>query len=83
MSGRTYEAFLAERIFKPLGMTRTHFRQDHAEIIKGQAYGYVPARNTFRLSVTNFDTAGATKEYAFRRSCGDRGIIARPRSGDR
>ncbi len=59
-SGRSLRAFADERIFKPLGMTRTHFRQDHAEIIKGQAYGYVPAGNTFRLSVTNFDTAGAT-----------------------
>jgi len=59
-SGQSLRAFTDERIFKPLGMTRTHFRQDHAEIIKGQAYGYVPAGNTFRLSVTNFDTAGAT-----------------------
>jgi CubicO group peptidase (beta-lactamase class C family) len=60
VSGQTFREFTAARLFKPLGMTRTFFRDDHAEIIKGQAYGYVPDRDTFRLSVTNFDTAGAT-----------------------
>jgi len=60
VSGQTFREFTAERIFKPLGMTRTFFRDEHAEIIKGQAYGYVPNRDTFKLSVTNFDTAGAT-----------------------
>ena len=60
VSGQTFREFTDARLFKPLGMTRTFFRDDHAEIIKGQAYGYVPARDTFRLSVTNFDTAGAT-----------------------
>ena len=60
VSGQTFREFTAARLFKPLGMTRTFFRDDHAEVIKGQAYGYVPARDTFRLSVTNFDTAGAT-----------------------
>ncbi len=60
VSGQTFREFTAASLFKPLGMTRTFFRDDHAEIIKGQAYGYVPDRDTFRLSVTNFDTAGAT-----------------------
>lgn len=59
-SGRTFREFTAERLFRPLGMSRTFFRDDHAEIIKGQAYGYEPNGSTFRLSVTNFDTAGAT-----------------------
>jgi CubicO group peptidase (beta-lactamase class C family) len=60
VSGQTFREFTTARLFKPLGMTRTFFRDDHAEIIKGQAYGYVPGPDTFRLSVTNFDTAGAT-----------------------
>jgi len=60
VSGQTFREFTTSRLFKPLGMTRTFFRDDHAEVIKGQAYGYVPDRDTFRLSVTNFDTAGAT-----------------------
>ena len=60
VSGQSLREFTAARLFGPLGMTHTHFRDDHAEIVKGQAYGYVPAGATFRLSVTNFDTAGAT-----------------------
>jgi CubicO group peptidase (beta-lactamase class C family) len=60
VSGRTFREFTAERLFKPLGMTRTFFRDDHAEVIKGQAYGYEPNGGAFRLSVTNFDTVGAT-----------------------
>lgn len=60
VSGQSFREFTTARLFGPLGMTRTHFRDDHAEIIKGQAYGYVPSGATYRLSLTNFDTAGAT-----------------------
>jgi CubicO group peptidase (beta-lactamase class C family) len=60
VSGQSFREFTTERIFKPLGMTSTHFRDSFGEIVRHQAYGYAPARDTFRLSVTNFDTAGAT-----------------------
>ena len=59
-SGKSFREFTTERIFKPLGMTNTHFRDNFTEIVKGQAYGYARAGRAFRLSVTNFDTAGAT-----------------------
>ena len=59
-SGQTFRAFTDARIFQPLGMTHTHFRDNFGEIVKNQAYGYAPERGSFRLSVTNFDTAGAT-----------------------
>jgi CubicO group peptidase (beta-lactamase class C family) len=60
VSGRSFREFTTERIFKPLGMTSTHFRDSFTEIVKNQAYGYAPVGAGFRLSVTNFDTAGAT-----------------------
>jgi CubicO group peptidase (beta-lactamase class C family) len=60
VSGKSFREFTSERIFKPLGMTNTHFRDNFSEIVKNQAWGYAPERGTFRLSVTNFDTAGAT-----------------------
>jgi CubicO group peptidase (beta-lactamase class C family) len=60
VSGKSFREFTTERIFAPLGMTSTHFRDRFTEIVKGQAYGYAPDGQTFRLSVTNFDTAGAT-----------------------
>ena len=58
-SGKSFRQFTTERIFAPLDMTNTHFRDNFNEIIKNQAYGYA-AGPSFRLSVTNFDTAGAT-----------------------
>ncbi len=62
VSGQSFREFTSNRIFEPLGMRSTHFRDDHAEIVKHIAYGYAEGqgRNVFRLSVTNFDTVGAT-----------------------
>lgn len=60
VSGKSFREFTTERIFKPLGMTNTFFRDNFNEIVKHQAYGYSPSGGAFRLSVTNFDTAGAT-----------------------
>lgn len=60
VSGESFRKFTTERIFGPLGMKSTHFRDDFDEIVKNMAYGYDPAGDTFRLSVTNYDTVGAT-----------------------
>jgi len=60
VSGQSFREFTTSRIFQPLGMRNTHFRDDHAEIVKNMAYGYLPAKDTFRISITNFDTVGAT-----------------------
>lgn len=60
VSGQSLREFTTARIFAPLGMKSTHFRDDFDEIVKNMAYGYVPDRDTYRLSVTNFDTVGAT-----------------------
>jgi len=62
VSGQSLREFTTGRIFEPLGMKSTHFRDDHAEIVKHIAYGYEAGkgRNVYRLSVTNFDTVGAT-----------------------
>jgi len=62
VSGQSFREFTTRRIFGPLGMKSTHFRDDHAEIVKHIAYGYEEGqgRNVYRLSVTNFDTVGAT-----------------------
>ena len=60
VSGQSIRQFTTMRIFQPLGMTHTHFRDDHAEIVKNMAYGYVPKGETFALANTQFDTTGAT-----------------------
>jgi D-alanyl-D-alanine carboxypeptidase len=46
-SGKEYGEFLAERIFKPLGMTSTRFNSK-ALVVKGRAVGYTRASNETR-----------------------------------
>ena len=65
VSGMSFREFTTKNIFEPLGMTHTHFRDDHEEVIKHDALGYEhdgPEGNgkPFRMNLTNFDTAGAT-----------------------
>jgi CubicO group peptidase (beta-lactamase class C family) len=62
VSGMSLREFTTKNIFVPLGMTHTHFRDDHAEIIKHDALGYEQEGKDkpFRMSLTNFDTVGAT-----------------------
>jgi hypothetical protein len=58
----SFREFTDKNIFAPLGMTHTHFRDDHEEIIKHDALGYEQdgQDKPFRMNLTNFDTAGAT-----------------------
>ncbi len=62
VSGMSFREFTTKNIFIPLGMTHTHFRDDHEEVIKHDALGYEQAGKDkpFRMNLTNFDTAGAT-----------------------
>jgi len=61
VSGRSLREYTSANLFQPLGMEQTHFRDDHAEIVKNIAYGYdLGSNGTFRLSVPNTDTVGAT-----------------------
>lgn len=61
VSGLSLREFTAAHIFEPLEMAHTDFRDDHAQVTKGQAYGYFrKAAGAYRLSVPNFDTVGAT-----------------------
>lgn len=40
VTGKTFREWTDENIFKPLGMTSTHFHDDHTEVVKGRAYSY-------------------------------------------
>ena len=40
VSGRTLREFADERIFQPLGMTQTHFHDDHTMIVPGRTSAY-------------------------------------------
>jgi len=61
VSGQTLKDFTQERIFGPLGMTGTHFHDDHNTIVRNRAYAYAPLRDGgYRISIPDFDVVGAT-----------------------
>ena len=58
-SGRTLREFADENIFKPLGMTRTKFYDDHNEIVKNRAASYLPrSGGGFQIAATTLDMVG-------------------------
>ena len=63
VSGKTLRAFTEERIFGPLGMTRTHFHDNHRMIVPGRTAAYQGTPGHWELSVPAFDTHGATSLF--------------------
>ena len=58
ISGRSLREFAETEFFGPLEMTRTHFHDDHNEIVPDRAIGYAPTDDGFRISVTPLDMVG-------------------------
>ncbi len=58
-SGKSLREFAAERIFQPLGMTVSHFHDDHNQPVKGRAIAYSPANGGgWKINVWNNDIVG-------------------------
>jgi CubicO group peptidase (beta-lactamase class C family) len=49
VAGKSFAEFSEERIFKPLGMTRTSWRDDHTRIVKGRAIAYAGDKDGFSI----------------------------------
>ena len=62
-SGRSLRAFADERIFKPLGMTNTHFHDDYTMVVPGRTSAYVTRDGSWHVSIPNYDTYGATSLF--------------------
>ncbi|MEO8026731.1 MAG: serine hydrolase [Bryobacteraceae bacterium] len=58
VSGQSLREFTSARIFGPLGMKHSFFRDDHTEIVKNAAVGYAPKGKGFMLSGPQYDTVG-------------------------
>jgi CubicO group peptidase (beta-lactamase class C family) len=65
VSGQSFRAYTEANIFKPLGMTNTHFHDDHEEIVKNRAYSYLPAGSAgrFKAAPLNYANVGATSLF--------------------
>ena len=61
LTGKSIREFADERIFKPLGMTHTFYRDDHSEIVPHRVRSYRPkSGGGFREYTHTFDIVGST-----------------------
>jgi CubicO group peptidase (beta-lactamase class C family) len=59
VTGQTLRQFAQERIFGPLGMTSTHFHDDHTMIVPRRAAGYAPhSGGGFEIDMSDFEQVG-------------------------
>lgn len=59
VTGKTLRQFAAEQIFGPLGMTHTHFHDDHNEPVPGRVIAYSPtASGAWKIDVWANDIVG-------------------------
>lgn len=58
VAGMSFADFTRTRIFEPLGMTRTSWRDDHTRIVKGRAIAYTRRDGTFHTLMPFEDVHG-------------------------
>lgn len=64
VTGKTLRQFTDSLIFKPLGMSNTHFHDDYTEVVKNRSYSYFPREGGgFGNSVLSYSNAGATSLF--------------------
>jgi len=64
VTGQTLAAWTKENLFTPLGMTRTHFHDNHELIVPNRAYSYGPNEEQgFHKSVLSYANVGATSLF--------------------
>jgi len=51
VSGMSFAEFSRTRLFNPLGMTRTSWRDDHTRVVKGRAIAYASASDGYHLEM--------------------------------
>src|SRR5262249_26166138 len=64
VTGQSLREFAQARLFEPLGMTNTHFHDDHRMIVKNRAYSYSPKRGGgYENSPLEYANVGATSLF--------------------
>jgi len=63
VTGISLRDFADERVFKPLGMTNTHFHDDYTMLVPGRTSAYARRAGGWHVSIPNFDVYGATNLF--------------------
>ena len=58
VSGKSLREFADEAMFGPLGMSNSHFRDDHTMLVKNRAFAYSPRAGGWQMNVPGFDVVG-------------------------
>jgi len=64
VTGRSFRAFTDERIFRPLGMSASHFRDDPAEAIPRRAFGYAYANRRWHRTPNELTALGSSSLFS-------------------
>lgn len=62
-TGKSLREYAEEVLFKPLGMSRTHFHDDNSMIVPGRTRGYTYRNGEWHENVPNYSTVGATSLF--------------------
>lgn len=64
VTGKSFRAWTDENLFAPLGMTRSHFRDDHTEVFPDRVLGYARAQDgTWRSTPSNLMALGSSSLF--------------------
>jgi CubicO group peptidase (beta-lactamase class C family) len=64
VTGTPFPEWMTENVFLPLGMTRTHFHEDHQRIVPGRAYSYAEGdEEGLQNAVLSYANVGATSLF--------------------
>jgi len=58
VSGQSFADFTRDRLFLPLGMSNTSWRDDHTRLVQGRALAYASAGNGFATAMPNENAHG-------------------------
>ncbi|MCY4552295.1 MAG: serine hydrolase, partial [Candidatus Poribacteria bacterium] len=65
VTGDTFREWTDAHIFKPLGMTNSHFHDDHQMILKNRSYSYQTVENGgFKHAINNTTALGSSSLYS-------------------
>ena len=63
VTGKSFREWTDQQLFKPLGMTRSHFRDDHTEIFPDRVLGYGRADDGWRATGNNLMALGSSSLF--------------------